>query len=289
MINLAASMMWLKNQIVFLTLVFALAAPSVRAEEFDCSSALHTRVEIQNAKIAGNKFFTSRNLHSYSNHLQFRETRNMYGLVRDLKKDELWVDMGAGQANALIEGLKVNSQFKALGISYKIPDGTDLSEYQDRLTYLDGDFVENMARDGILNPFVGKTSLITDVYGPISYSEHLPQLFQIYFDLLQVDGHLVFNLMTTSSRAHIVTKKNVFIQNGVEDEMSIYSWLKTIPGIEIVDASSFVANGTELEKSIGFKIRKVSKIVNVPNTLITEVYQEASPATRIFRLEQSQP
>jgi hypothetical protein len=244
------------------------------------------RIEIQNENISRNFFNVSRGLKDYSLHFGFRNTLSIEQEIRLLRPGSTWIDMGAGQALALIEGLRLNRGIKGVGIAYRNPGKQPWFSQgiRNRFQYISGDYVENLSRDGKLNSFVGQTDLITDLYGPLSYSEHFPDLLQIYFDLLKPGGELLFNLMKSRSTGQNSITVNQVLNSGSGNVHAIVMWLKTIPGIEVSEVIDDSRQEAHLaESSIAIRIKKRRAVVTVPKTLETVTYISGSPPVRIFK------
>jgi len=231
----------------------------------------------------------------YSDHFPIKASESLKDIVLNLPTGAVWVDMGAGEARALADGLHANHQIsEGVAIAYNRPSnafsGNDISE---RFRYLEGDFVENMARNGKLDNLIGKVSFLTDVYGPISYSENLPDVLQVYFDLLSLNGMAVFNLMWSkgldindhSGGYHELRPllTNYVKKDGFNDKMGVIKWLSKIPGLEVVEISEFEI-GPNSEKSLAIKVRKISNNVIVPENLRTVSYKASAPPERIFEI-----
>lgn len=145
------------------------------------------RTEISNPSLAENKFNTSRDLASYNAYFKFSESKTLVDVLDGLPEQAVWMDMGAGKEFALNEGLKRNPRIEwGIAVSYKRPTYLeDHTAVASRFKSYEGDFVENMYHDGKFAQFEGKVDLITDVFGPFSYSKNLPVLLQTYFNLLK--------------------------------------------------------------------------------------------------------
>lgn len=282
-----------------LALVAFLAAQNCFSLNLDCILALTDRTEISNENISANSFKTNRSLDHYSSQIPFIRTSTIFRIVtRELNSGSAWVDMGAGKGLALIDGLFVNKNISlGLGISYKRPE-EPITEKEiqlgERMQYLDGDYLENLVRDKKLDHLFGKVDLITDIYGPISYSESLPILLQTYMNLLKVDGQLIFNWMI--KRNYILVNNKIeytnspILVNTVNSgesvqENGILSWLESIPGIEIVESAVREIASSSREYSIGVKIRKKVQDVNIPNNLVLTSYAAGGPPARNFQIQ----
>lgn len=256
------------------------------------------RTKVNNKFLANKKFETLRDFRGYSNYFPFPETGSFKDTVLNLPSDSLWMDMGSGDGIALAQGLEKNLKINGVAVSYnkmlmrfeeKIYDGNYLIErkFDGRVRQLEGDYVENFAKDGKLNEWMGKASLITDLFGPISYSEDLVPIFQTYFDLLSPNGILEFNFMLEKNfNSDLQLLPNRVSMNSVDgNKRGLLDWLKTIPGITIIEVVDQEASSNEfVEKSISVKIKKIKDKIKVPNTLQSQGYEEGAPPLRIFKL-----
>ena len=232
------------------------------------------KTEINNDFLKNNIFEAARNLRHYSlGNLPFKNSRSVIEEIMSLREGSKLMDMGTGEARALVEALVANPKIEeGIGIAYERPFIiANLEKVAGRFRYLEGDYVENMARDGVLDKYFGKIDLIMDVYGPLSYSEKLPPLLQIYFDLLKPGGLLIFNIMTGRSTTPIMNS-------------GIMGWLSMIPGIELVEVNHGQAptKGGGFENFYSIKIKKASAKVVVPNNLETASYIPGNPPERTF-------
>ena len=164
--------------------------------------------------ISKSAFNVSRSLQDYKVQLpqRFSET------LTQLNSEDTWIDAGAGTAKALFEFFdqqkagKEAVHSKLIGISAERPDESlardDSQDKHDqavkklrlhlqnddpnKVRYMDGRYVEEIPTNEIAFP--GSVTLITDVYGPISYSIRLDQVLRKYFSLLKPGGDLFLTL-----------------------------------------------------------------------------------------------
>ncbi len=238
-------------------------------------------IVIPNQYLSNNRFNTSRDLGEYWRNFSFSETESLRSITSHLSEGSTWIDMGAGHAKALKEGLFMNPHINGVAIGFVKPKGYyEYPEISNRFTYMDGEFVENMYSRGRLSHLKNQTELITDYYGPLSYSENLPLLFQIYFDLLKPSGVLVFHFDATKPENQTYFKSNsIRIQDRLTED-GIIQWLRTIPGIQVIDAKHTGRLSAHAQWAI--KIKKINSDIVVPNTLITTKYTAGSPPKREF-------
>jgi ribosomal-protein-alanine N-acetyltransferase len=257
------------------------------------------KVQINNQFINDNNFRVNRDLPNYNYQLPLEGGKGIETTLEKLPQHSVWVDMGAGEARALNDGLeKYPNIEKGIGIAFKRPLNATDSRPDGRLQYLDGDYVENMYQSGKLNSVKGKTDLITDVYGPISYSEDIPKLLQTYMDLLKPDGKLIFNIMSERNFSTALNQNRVInpgtvvpinkVSNGkvnADDPTGMIDWLRKIPGIKVVETKQVKAtHGNLYESSYSVEIIKTQPNVTIPNNLRTKTYEPSNPPLRTFEL-----
>jgi DNA transposition AAA+ family ATPase len=96
---------------------FTSAHAQSRCAEIFSKSA--TRTEVRNDFITTNTFTVSRTLEVYSQHFPFKATESLKDTVEQLPQGSVWVDMGAREARALIDGLKANPRIsEGVAIAY---------------------------------------------------------------------------------------------------------------------------------------------------------------------------
>lgn len=250
----------------------------VSAEEGFCDGEFRKdeRTQIDSGRLAVNQFNVSRNLAAYETHFAMRWAKGLTKTIRQLPAGSKIVDMGAGRGKALVDALLLNPGItEGVAVAFAKPDGAapDVA-VEGRFRYLHGDYVENMARDGKLDSLIGQTDVITDLFGPLSYSRDLPDLLHIYLKLLKKDGLLFFTLMTERGPPAVTVNPSAFVV-----------WIRSIPGIEVVEIVKRKVSGSPIswEKSISVKIRKIADQVDVPRSLATESYEDGSPPRRVLR------
>ncbi len=299
--------LYLQVSIYLMILVFAL--PQAKSAYKECRLVLQSviadvgsgkkRIETTNPYLVNNDFTVSRRLMTYSMQMPFVHTPTLQKMVEQLPPQSTWIDMGAGSGRALADGLTQNDNIaKGIAISYRRPlDTVDESALGDRFKYLDGDYVENMSLDGRLDHYVGKVDLITDMFGPLSYTEDFARVLQVYIDLLKTDGEMTFNLLSETnfkivSGEFVVTEPktgNTVIENGHVLREGLIAWLSNIPGLEVKEIVDYEFSQPsdsqgKFERSIGIKIRKINSDVRVPQNLRMRNYEPASPPIRIFEV-----
>ncbi len=126
----------------------------------------------------------------------------------------------------------------------------------------------------------------------MTYSDQLPMLLQTYFNLLKTNGLVIFNFdieMDTANLKHQYRfrtdriESNVVNVNGKSERLGLIDWIKTIPGIEIIDYADR-GDVTKAHQYVALKIRKINDTVQVPQNLLTVEYIPTGPPVRRFKL-----
>lgn len=251
------------------------------------------KFHVQNAAIEKNGFNVSRGKSAYLEDLSGENGIGLAHKLDHLPKDAVYVDMGAGIAMAITQILRSHPSIaEGVAIAYAKPANFQIFSHR-KLTYIAGDFVENLAASGRLGHLKGRVDLITDVYGPLSYSNDVSRLLQVYLDLLKPEGTLLFNWMTLQNSVNEATgaiSKSVMNRlNGIvprgKDPTGLLDWLKKVPGIEVefVKASR-AGSAKNAEESVAIQITKKSADPKIPRELSASEYAEGNPPKRVFRV-----
>lgn len=149
-----------------------------------------------------------------------------------------WLDVGAGEGQAILDYYAsdsaqkcVSSGARARAVALSIEDRrTDRWRAQakslggERLRYLFGKRLRDYSSDEL-----GKFSLITDVFGGFSYTEHLSLFVEKALSLLEVGGSF-FTLVPGVHLAHAQDKLGILYLTELEDAIGrpekVCSWLK---------------------------------------------------------------
>lgn len=145
--------------------------------------------------ISTNGFTTARDLTEYQSIFKIRNEDYLKGpfttKLASLQNNHRWLDSGAGRAYAQKTFLKsFNHSEEApelIALSYKKP-ALLLPVFSKKFKYQEGRWLED-----IPNKELGKFDLITDLYGPFSYSKDPIQVLNKYLDLLSVNGEIYFS------------------------------------------------------------------------------------------------
>lgn len=183
-----------------------------------------------------------------------------------------WIDMGAGRAFALTAFLKTSGDnvrgtavvkadpdMRSTGRNLKILNRPGAEE---RFRHFTGEFIENYSLWRLTQ--LGQAELITDVYGPMTYSSRPDLVLETYFKLVPVGGKIFF------TRFQMTEFETDF---GMSRDMR--RWLGEGRGYEI----KFV--GTH-----GVLIEKISDEYFIPSLTIMN-FEAYTPPIRVFDVQSS--
>jgi hypothetical protein len=236
--------------ILFVALLLGISSPDATAGNFTCVFQNF----VQALVLKTNSFKTTRRFQDYQEELgsQFVEA------VRNLGPGAHWIDAGAGEAGALGEYtglLKVSElssisdlensdgklvairdhytgalyklppfdqRAKVTAVAYNIPHDARASVHAmiaqapDRFRYLSGHYIEDMPASEL-----GQADLITDQFGPLTYSKRVDEVLDKYLEVLKKNGQIfTFNY----SRTTIKTSKGL---------VTLEDWLKSFDGTDV--------------------------------------------------------
>lgn len=248
-------------------IILILSQSFVFAQNPECTAT------VQSERVEKNLFNVGRGFSEYAKKIT-RTGKSLFQIFASLPKDSIWFDMGAGLSHALTHGLlKFDQLKKGIAVVYKNP-----SEYQDprtlhpklkdRYENLEGDLIQDLYLKGKLDPYLGKVHVITDVYGPLTYTRFINEVLQIYLDLLAPGGKIYFIIREGSNPIYSSTKRNPSWMN----------FLKSIDGVEVLKLSP--ENNPEKESS--FVIQKIKSKALVKKPLTEKLYEDGLSLRRVF-------
>jgi hypothetical protein len=138
-----------------------------------------------------NSFTTARDLNEYASHLKIDL------LLPELNSSKRWLDAGAGRARAQLQFLEMKKKSsesppEMVALSYKKP--WFVTAKKESFKYLEGRFIEDYHPSEL-----GSFDLITDLFGPYSYSKNPITVLNQYLELLNVHGNLrIYSTSVTS-------------------------------------------------------------------------------------------
>ena len=114
--------------------------------------------------------------------------------------------------------------------------------------------------------------MITDLYGPISYTTRIDEVLEKYFKVLTDDGAIF-----------IASNNSTSVINSAGSKISLTDWISTIEGIsvKVVNRINNVDPGGPDEW--GIKLTKLQERVEIP-ALELVTLEDGSPPTRVFKI-----
>ncbi len=235
-------------------------------------------------------FVTYRFLSDYN---QFFETgNNQYAFVDHLKslpKGSLWMDMGAGNANALLDAAfrsDLNHIGQLVAVSYAAPKDFKkdqaVERYKGRFQYLETGFIEQHLKSenqlsDTLAPYKNSAYLLTDVWGPLSYTHEVEKLFRVYFSLLKKQGKLmiVFSQLKLFENNESLSDKIYFNgeKNPATIKESIERFFSTFSGTEFsIQMVNESRDTNMLRQTFAIVLTKTADEVRIPNIETIKFY-----------------
>jgi hypothetical protein len=187
--------------------------------------------------------------------------------LRRLNKNDVWIDMGAGSAVALREAPATGVKARRVAIGIQMPgEGAEgqsglpqaLKDPTQRLSYLAGDYIENRNLSELQHEIGQPAQVISDVLGPMSYTDRPDKVLDRYLELLAPKGK-VFVSLSTMTR----------VESGVRD-IGVEAWLRSIPGISVRRVYHPVTTYSQLNAEnefLSFVIEKQTPNARVPHAL----------------------
>ncbi len=161
------------------------------------------------AQLATNDFILDRGLEDYASWLRGREIPALTELLERLAAGEIFLDAGVGAGRAAIEILERYPHVQVVGAAFKKPDSRSLEQglrkFSARFRYVDGGVIEKLAADprSPLFDLRGNVALLTDVFGPLAYTNDLPAVLDAYADLLKPGGQALLQFWELETVFHL--------------------------------------------------------------------------------------
>ena len=198
-----------------------------------------------------NAFVTSRTLGEYG----IYSAREFKSFLETLGPGSHWLDAGAGKGHAIAQYVERNpAGARVTGVVYS---GKRPKNAPDQLRYLSGRYIEDIPDEEL-----GRADLITDLFGPGSYSTRISEVLNKYLRILTPGGRA---FVTLTSEATVTV-------NGRSTTLLGYLLsLSPPPGIEITHEGSTLI------------IRKAAETgFQIPTLELTRV-ESGAPPYRWFR------
>jgi len=268
----------------FLFSSFSIA--QIKCEDLFAEDQMSTAINLQN-----NNYTQSRILSEYNDFFMFRRAKDLLQTLAGIRKGATWFDMGSGKNVALVKGLEQNPQIRrGVGVSatrteFALGD----QRVPGRMKQMNGDYLENLVASGRFKNQMGKVDLITDIFGPLSYSKNVVEVMQIYLNLLSKNGKLMTAFqIARGTVADVMHDEKIHPYNAMLTADGLFQhglleWLKSIPGIEVeMIEQTAVSEDGKFEHTMGVRITKLQDNVIVPNTIKVDKEVPTVPPIRIF-------
>jgi hypothetical protein len=255
----------------------------------ECKGAVISKVAT--AITMGDLQKESYNFETYENALPFYGEGSLQNTIKAMPAGSIWLDISSGKSVALNEGLAMNPGIHGIGVNFR-----DTAQKSPNTITVKPE--ASLASNKALSQLQGKVSKISDVDGRFSQGD-IPTTLQEYVDLLKPQGEILVNLVIRSNYRYaqksLKIQDRMFLNNSIINHNSpiqngITSWMRTIPGIEVVEVRTYKRGYHGLkEQCLAIRIHKLSNQVQIPRNLTTVSYENSFPPIREFRLETSEP
>jgi hypothetical protein len=299
----------------FLFLIFTAASGSTNPTHCDYSLNLDEFVfskdeinyHLSNTReqLTSNRgFVTNRGFAEYNRLLGLEpEIASLDQTLQNLPKNSYWIDAGAGYGAAfktVFSDPRFNHISQMLGLSFAAPMGLNIhalqTESNGRIKYLETGYLENHIESEFLSeqirPFQNKADLITDIFGPISYTSDLDKVLNIYFKLLKKNAKLRFLYTVTEGAPKDIDTDKIFDHrlNLISGSQNSVKFLfDQVRGIKhqilIKDQIKTTYKTTTV---FLIEIQKISDVVIVPQ-IETVNFVAGTPPYRFFKVHSLTP
>jgi len=184
----------MRNFLFILILAFCLPAP---AKDAACEPRLADAWRATQGHIESGTFTQERDLAWYGRDFAGQGMPKLENLLKELRRNSVWMDLGAGRARALREALgqrEFQHIARLVATSFdRFPDASlreDLHTHRGRFEHLVTGFLDQALADkehGI-HQWMNGVDFLTDDYGPSSYAFDMQEMFDFYSDVLKDRG-----------------------------------------------------------------------------------------------------
>lgn len=190
------------------------------------------------------------------------------------RPDPRWLDSGGGEGIAVRQYLDLAKArgwpaVKVTLLAYETP-----ARSEGLLEVLSGRFLEK-----IPDAEIAKSDVITDLFGPLSYSGQPHLVLQKYLDRLK-DGGKAFIHLGAGDQA-FGTKNTVVMADG--RVVPFVEWLKTVPGLDFEnEVRRIVTPMREFDTATAILTRRAGRAVRFPPLELIQ-YKDGMPPRMMFR------
>lgn len=195
-----------------------------------------TEIAKTHDKINSNSFVTNRGYAEYNTLFKF-ET-----FLDHLTSQDRWLDAGAGRAKAQIEylekrKLEAKDSLQMVALAFKKPWFTQVPK--ENFKYISGSYFED-----IPDYQLGLFSVITDYFGPFSYSKNPVAVLNKYLRLLKAGGKIFISSTPYQSSIYVpdqgLISLHTWIQKYLEKFPDDYKISKNLNTLEIQSVSEVI-------------------------------------------------
>ena len=247
--------------------VILFAISNARAGQPPKCADLAENIEKVSVRIHAEDFGSGR---SFQEYLDVFKTTDLIVDLTALNSEQTWLDMGCGEDATALREFAASGHFKGkgIGVTVKAPKSKIerlIKKTGGRIRVFSGSFIEDLKVE-----VLPKARVITDLFGPFSYSTRPDLVLQKYLDLLEVGGslHLYF----------IPFMNEIEGNNGNILKHDFGPWFKLIEGVSLQ---------LNLHERTA-KLLKTSEKTRVPQLELVRVF-DFPPPLRFFRYRSEEP
>ena len=208
-------------------------------------------------------FEVRRNLDQYKNAFGLRFSAHL----NDLVKGDVWIDLGAGSGDALLDflGAHPNQGVKTVGVAWVKPPPSNAT-YAKAETHFESTgafkFLQGGRLEEIPRAELPQSQVITDLMGPMAYTHDLPLILRLELSLLKDEKSALF--ITVDSRTSIETPQGA---------RTLSEWISSIKGLTVSTSQNH-----------GFTVLEIHKLEPEPSIpeLSLKHLQPGMPPVRVF-------
>lgn len=239
--------------------------------------------------MARNDFRVGRDLRAYVRNLGAAFEKALQGLG----PEQTWLDAGAGKGFAMLQYYKGSiyadrqvefdpSKARLIALNAKTPeDARGVEELgvlpRDRFQYVE-DYVEK------INPGkIGQVDLITDVFGPFSYSTDIKTILEKYWAILKENGDLFLYFNNSNTSIDRMSKNGRILKRYRVEELIA----KKSKGFKLVSVHAQLnRDGFRVGEAVGLYLKRTADSVQFPSLLLETLVDqpELGIPLRYFKL-----
>ncbi len=253
-------------KIIFLALVLS---------QISALEVAHAQIDnVEKATVKSKDYNYTRRLKDYMTSLE----DSFSGYINTLKKGDVWLDSGAGDALAQVDYLKRGGVATVIALDARQTENKEtlgaLLQFSLQFRYFQGRYTENYQPQELY-----PLKLITDVCGAIAYSSHLDRVLKVLLASLVPGGRLYFEMDDSTAPLQANSSDRLII-NKVTDKGEVHvaaaDYFNAIKGIEFKVGHAVYGGDT-----IGTYFVRTSEKLYVPSLEI-KGYEAGSPPRKTY-------